>query len=147
MRLPRLSLSLVLVLALMGCATAPPQKATPQAPLFQWDPPERALPKSADVTFALVSPRYSQDEPWTKFWPFTDFSRNLGHDFEEMLTAKGYSFRGPFATYDEMTFPDKDGSDLVLQPSLDITLDVLNPTRRENVHILGPRTYSCAVSD
>ena len=46
----------------------------------------------------------------------------LGSDFEEMLTAYGYNVKGPFSTFDEMTYLDKEQSDLVLLPQIVLTV-------------------------
>ena len=46
----------------------------------------------------------------------------LGSDFEETLTAYGYGIKGPFSTFDEMTYLDKEQSDLVLLPSIVLTV-------------------------
>ena len=46
----------------------------------------------------------------------------LGSDFEEMLTAYGYGIKGPFSTFDEMTYLDKEQSDLVLLPEIVLTV-------------------------
>jgi hypothetical protein len=43
----------------------------------------------------------------------------MASDFEEILSARGFRMRGPFATYDEMAFPDKSQSDLVLMPKVE----------------------------
>jgi hypothetical protein len=89
-------------------------------PTFDYTPPSAASPGTAEVTFALVNAKYSEDQPWIKYSPFTEFSKNLNLDFQEALSARGFTVRGPFKTYDDMTFPDKKGSDLVLQPILEV---------------------------
>jgi hypothetical protein len=50
----------------------------------------------------------------------------MARDFVEIVTARGFTVRGPFGSYDEMMFPDKQGSDLVLQPTVEITLEFRN---------------------
>lgn len=92
-------------------------------PQFEFTPPSIAAPNSANVTFALVDAGYSETEPWTMVAPFSSFSKSLSSDFQEILAARGFTVRGPFQTYDEMTFPDKKGSDLILQPELAVTVD------------------------
>jgi hypothetical protein len=47
----------------------------------------------------------------------------MGADFEEMLVAKGYSIRGPYDTYDEIVYADKNETDLLLESSIDFTYE------------------------
>ncbi len=128
-------------LFVLGCgASAPPKER--YAPSFDYTPPEQAAPGSADVTFALVSPRYAEEIDWIHVSPFTEFARNIGLDFQEVLSARGYTVRGPFETYDEMTFPDKKGSDLVLVPTLDVRVEITNVQLDDRVNLFtGKKTY------
>lgn len=117
------------ITALQGCVPPQTQKAEADPyvpPTFDFTPLSNAAPGSAEVTFAIVNSAYSEDQPWTRVWPFNDVSRNMALDFQEIVSARGFSVRGPFGSYDEITFPDKKGSDLVLQPTLEIRLDVRN---------------------
>ncbi len=112
----------VAVLLFLACATTKPAQQA-YAPKFDFAPPETTAPGSAGVAFAVVNARYAKEESWTKEAPFTTFAGNLSADFQELLNARGYTVRGPFTTADEMTFPDKKGSDLALQPTLELTFD------------------------
>lgn len=134
---------LTLVAFLGGCA--PKQAASTPAvapPTFAWTPPTTAVPASAGVTFALVGATYSENQPWTGLWPFTDFSRNMALDFQQLISARGFTVKGPFGSYDELAYPDKKGSDLVLQPSLDVRVEFSNLQRKENFRLIGDNTYS-----
>lgn len=97
---------------LVGCGTSGVQR---YSPVFDYSPPVEAKPGSADVTFAVVGAVGSDLIPTLQ-----QFGQNMAQDFYEILTAHGYTVRGPFRTYDDMTFPDKKGSDLVLIPDLQI---------------------------
>jgi hypothetical protein len=124
-----------IVLILGSAAT---QKESPPAfvPTFDWTAPSNAAPGSANVTFALVGARYgtqTHGQVWTKTGIFGRFAANLSRDFQELLAAKGYTVRGPFDTYDEMTFPDKEHSDLVLEPEIAV-----------GVSITGKQAYAAA---
>lgn len=126
-----------------GCAPkATKNEETAYVPSFHFTPASSAAAGSADVTFALVNASYSENKPWTSVWPFTDFSKNMSLDFQQLLSARGFTVRGPFGSYDEMTFPDKKGSDLVLQPTLEVSLDIIEPKYKEHINILGSNTYS-----
>jgi len=110
-------------MAVFGCASgAPKQAAEPEMlPSFDFAPPSNATPDSTSVSFCLVKPQFP--EVWQKdlitYYPFNKFSQNMGSDFEEILSARGFRMRGPFATYDEMSFPDKSQSDLTLMPKIE----------------------------
>jgi hypothetical protein len=126
-------------LLLAGCATTSTVKQPAYVASFNFTPPENAAPGSAGVAFAIVNARFTKDEAWTKEAPFTTFGGNLNADFQELLNARGYTVRGPFAMIDEMTFPDKKGSDLALQPTLELTFDPVagSAKLRDSTSLLG----------
>ncbi len=128
------------VLVLGGCATTKPAQPVYQ-PTFQFTPPATAAPGSAGVAFAVINARFSKEEAWTKEQPFVTFSRNLSADFQEILNARGYTVRGPFGSAEEMTFPDKKGSDLALQPTLELTVASVSRGVQEKVNILTANSY------
>ena len=116
----------VLLLVYSGCASAPTRPtAAPYEPVFDFQPPGRST-QPVDTTVGLVNTHYSAEiasQPWAQGGLFSQFSSSLSRDFEELLNAKGISIRGPFRSYDDMTFPDKKGSALLLMPS--ITMEVI----------------------
>lgn len=143
---PTIAILFLVVLAILiqGCATTSATKEGSSAyvPSFDFTPPTTAAPGSADVVFAIVNASYAENQPWMQVWPFTDVSRNMGNDFQEIVSARGFNVRGPFATYDEITFPDKKASDLVLVPTLEIRLDIISPQVKKHINILGPDSYT-----
>ncbi|MBI1805662.1 MAG: hypothetical protein HYR76_01270 [Ignavibacteria bacterium] len=134
--------TLCLTVGFIGCAPKATKSEQAYVPSFHFTPTANAPVASAEVTFAVVNASYSENQPWTTVWPFTDFSKNMGLDFQQILSARGFTVKGPFGSYDELTFPDKKGSDLVLQPTLDVRLDIVNPEARKHVGILGPDSYT-----
>ncbi len=44
-------------------------------------------------------------------------------DFEEVLTAKGYTIEGVYRTFDEMNYPNKEGSDLIVTAKVKFDAD------------------------
>lgn len=115
----RVALMVWMALVAAGCV-APTTTMSAQriAPTFDYTPATYAEPMSASVTFAVVGSRFERPVPL-----FERFSSNMARDFAEILTARGYTIRGPFRTYDEMTFPDKENSNLVLSATVDFTSD------------------------
>lgn len=115
-----ISVALLSTLAL-GCASGQPQIASVYQPSFDYTPPTESEPASAGITIALLNPQYAQPVPAEWETASDEFSRNLGLDLEEMLTARGFTVLGPFRNYDQMIYSEKAGTDLLLTPSLDVT--------------------------
>lgn len=125
----------------MSSAPPPPPVAKVS---FSWTRPGTcSAPNTSPVTFAVVSPKFanmagtgamldaaavgnSQIAAWIKPRQdlYSEFGSAMSNDFFSLLTCKGFTTKGPFANYDEMVFPDRIGSDLVLAPEVDIRLAV-----------------------
>jgi hypothetical protein len=132
-----------------GCPPPPPKPPREvYTPKFDWEPPSKAVPGSAHVTFAIVSPEFSARA--SSAWAgadgtppvLRDLQQAMSGDFAELLAAKGFTTRGPFATYMEMTFPDKKGSDLVLHSDIDITIHDAGRAADFHVVLLGPNQFT-----
>lgn len=126
---------------IIGCASTATLKQPAYVPTFKFTPPATAAPGSAGVAFALVNPRYTKNEAWTTRPPFTTFAGNMSADFQEMLNARGFTVRGPFAAVEEMTFPDKKGADLTIQPTLELSVALLQTRIEEKINLLTANTY------
>src|ERR1700674_2691004 len=113
-----MSSRLILVFAgacLTACAPAP---SAPVAPLsYSYTPPINAQPGSANVTLAIVQPSWARPQQNQNL---LEFSTHMRNDFLALVTARGYTTRGPFASWQAMLYPDKTGADLVLMPQLEI---------------------------
>jgi len=107
-------------------ATAPPPVPTIKAPDYDYAPPEKAPAKSAQVVFLLVDPAYQEKFAYSNYKIFSDFSKAMAADYNESLTAKGYSVRGPFEYYDQVVYNDKKESDLLLQVEIDFDINGSN---------------------
>jgi len=112
------------VLILAGCG--PSKQSTTQPPVqripakFDFSPPSRAMAASTGTTIAIVRPIYVGQNPEYFVPPFNEMAVSMGNDFEEMLTAKGFTVRGPFGSRDEMVYNDKVNSSFVLEIGIDI---------------------------
>lgn len=149
----RRALTILSLLASVALWTAcvPPQPTPPPEvylPRFDWDPPSKAQPGSSRVTFAIVSPQFSAHA--ASAWAgldgtppvLRDLQQALGAHFAELLTSKGFTTRGPFGTYMDMTFPDKKGSDLVLHSDIDITIADAGRSASPHLTLVGPTRFS-----
>ena len=121
------SLALFLAAAILFGCTA--QKSSTTAPAqripanFDYTPPSRASVGATNMTIALLRPTFvGQVRPEFYVPPFNDMATSMGSDFQELLTAKGFSIRGPFGSRDEMTFNEKTTSDFALEVHI-----IINP--------------------
>lgn len=111
--------------AKVATAPAPPPI---KAPNYDYAPPSKSAAKSAQVVFLLVDPAYQEKFQYSSYKIFSDFSKAMSADYNESLTAKGYSVRGPFEYYDQVVYNDKKESDLLLQVEIDFDINPANIT-------------------
>ncbi|MFI5300327.1 MAG: HpaA family protein [Polyangiales bacterium] len=133
------------VLIALGFTTAcpppakpPPPKPVERAPSFTFDLAEPKSDAPANVTVALIRPTWklavADDQKVLDLEGLSKkFSKALGTGFEDMLTHRGFSIGGPFDSLDDMTFPDKKGSDLALVFEISIDLKMPKFTRKDEV--------------
>ena len=106
-----------LLLSTTGCETAPTAPTERIVPKFDYTPPEIAG-GDVDITLAVVGSVIETSVPM-----FQEFATNMAGDFMETLNVIGYRVRGPYRTYDQMTFPDKEGSELILSADMSFDYD------------------------
>jgi len=99
-------------------ATAPTVMRVPAK--FDFSPPSRVKSGSTNITIAIVKPTYVGQNPEYFVPPFNEMASSMGNDFEELLTAKGFTVRGPFGSRDEMVYNDKINSNFVLEISIQL---------------------------
>lgn len=79
---------------------------------------------------------------------FADFASTMTKDFMEVLGSQGFGVRGIFKTYDDMIFPDKEGSDLVLTAEVLFSADTRGANLKQSIiskttyGIIGPVTVN-----
>jgi len=93
---------------------------------YDFTPPFTDSAKSSKIAFALINPSFAPTFMWYNIDPFKKFCTSMGADFEELVIARGYSIRGPFASQGDMVYSDKSETDLALEPIIDISLDYSN---------------------
>ena len=143
MRYSTLQFGIVAVVCIMiaGCAPINTEPEPPRAIITFDYTPREATPGSADVTFAIVGAQID-----TPVGLFRNFAHNMANDFGEILTARGFSFKGPFQEYDLMTYSDKEGSDLILTAEVEFTSDMTQLSYSTFSRVEGPLTVSCHVN-
>lgn len=110
---------------------------------FDYSPPSRQQVGSASLTIALIKPKFINNEPQYLTPPFNDMAISMGNDFEELLTAKGFTMRGPFGSRDEMVFGDKTNSDFALEINIDLNSSQYNRKYKysSGMGVLIPASY------
>lgn len=119
-----LSLFALLIFSILFYSSATSKKLTPLiVPDFSFSPPSTAAPGSAGLKIALISPYYSGNFLYSTQSPFNNFRISLGRDLEQILTAKGYTIKGPYDEYDIMTYSDKEECELGLFSDIDLQIN------------------------
>jgi hypothetical protein len=93
---------------------------------FDFVPPSVAPIGSAKMTVVLVKPVYVSQYDEFLISPFSEMAVSMGNDFEELLTAKGFTIRGPFNSRDEMVYNDKINSSFILEVQIDLKPEISN---------------------
>jgi hypothetical protein len=94
---------------------------------FRWDPPEQAAGQPLGLTMCVVEPRSDDEDGLLVDRTYRNFakgfSRSMAADLDRVFTTKGLTVSGPFAAFDEITYPDKKSADYAFTPELFITAD------------------------
>lgn len=109
-------LAFILVGAIISAfSTDTVEKVTKATPSFS-STPQSSSGTSNGITIAVISPKFVVEGSVmdVKNEIFKIFKKSIEADFMELLTARGYSVRGPFASRDEMVFDDKERCHIAL---------------------------------
>ena len=105
------------------------------------------------ITLGLVNPVFARDMKYSTIKLFADFPTHMGTDYEEMITKRGYTLRGPFQAVDDMVYNDKVACGLLLRPEININFDfsqmhrtvLRNAINEGTLHLPALYTYSGTV--
>lgn len=132
----------LLSIMFLGCSLIPSEQEQAVAayiPTFGYTPPAQATPGSAAVTFILLNFRMQYKarpgDNWFTYKQFEPLDKGMEEGFMNILAVRGITVRGPFDSYDNIPFPDKKGSDLILKITTEYSLDLQNEsaTRLEGI--------------
>lgn len=137
--------SVVCGTALAGCmsASGSPAPSPLAGPNYDFTPTPPCAPTgSAKLTIAVVSPRWQapSQASGAPGGPFVGYPTNSGvvyaepkvlldvapamrADFLELVSCRGYLAKGPFDSFESMVYPDREGSQLLLEPELQLDVD------------------------
>lgn len=145
MKFTTLCLAIVSI-TIAGCLATTVQPEPPRAIItFDYSPPE-TMPGSANLTFAVVGAEIVGGSRGTPIPLFKTFASNMTKDFGEILTARGFSVKGPFQGYDIMTYSDKEGADLVLTAEVEFSSDTTQLRFSSIGRVSGLIIVSCHVN-
>jgi hypothetical protein len=119
----------------MGCLASapppPPAVVQPYEPNFSYKLTDKGKP--VEVTLGIIKPQFeTQSEAYRTQYGDDDVVKGMllgmQSSFKELLVAKGFTTRGPFADVKKMTHPDKEGSDFVVFPEVNfqVTMKATN---------------------
>jgi hypothetical protein len=120
----KLLISSIVAVALAGCAVQPQQ--APVATSFTFVPPATTATKNS-VSLAIVYPEkkgYLTSTRQDMASVFVSFLDSAKADIEKVMTAKGFTSAGIYSSLDEMTFPQKERSSLVLKPEISVEWNI-----------------------
>lgn len=118
-RIYAIALAVVVTTFVSGCVSVQPTEIRAVNPEFSWEPPGKE--QSQNFSIALVNPNFSKESRFGAYSGkpyFKLFSQALSSDLNRTLLAKGFTVAGPYASLDEMTYPQKKAAPLVLYPEV-----------------------------
>ncbi|MFT5725637.1 MAG: hypothetical protein ACI9JN_002763 [Bacteroidia bacterium] len=111
-----------------SCATQRSVITPLQTVNFNYAPTTSSEAGSAGIGIILITPNFEKKTfSYYNHRPFTDFRKSLEGDLEEIITSRGFTFRGPFDGYDEITYSDKTQTDLVVEVEIHPSVQSLSP--------------------
>lgn len=132
---PSRSKQLASILFLLAAGCTPPQAKAPEAPA---EPPAyqpnfsytvASTGTKLDVTLGIINPQFKDTSAlYSQAFKEDDVKKTMlsamNATFNDMLIAKGFNTKGPFASLEEMTYPDKKISELVFYPVFDFQVEL-----------------------
>jgi len=123
-------------------AAAPPPAPTEYQPNFKYHSADAG--QKLDMAVGIVNPVFSNESSRSAYLGdpvVKNMLRALGANFNDVLIAKGFKTLGPFSTVEDMSFPDKKSSDLLLYAQFDYDV-VVKPKLKEAAAAPAPEEKS-----
>ncbi len=136
------NLGLVVILGTaLGSACVPAKPVEPPTPLpaarYDFTPSDCQQPGSTRLTLAVIAPRWQTPTQATSSAAamytgyaaprvFLDLANAMRGDFLELASCRGYLAKGPYDSFEAMVFPDREASQLLLEPDLQIDVSITN---------------------
>ena len=99
---------------------------------------------SADISFTILDNSIKavamNNEEIKKIC--ADYLNSIKSDFNETLIAKGYTLLGPFSNFGEMTYGEKEKSNLALLANINLKFQFIDTTDQNNAEIFSQNIKS-----
>jgi hypothetical protein len=93
---------------------------------FDFTPLATVNAGSSNVVLVLMQPRFSQEfvlNRYNDIQILRDFSTAMAADFEQVITSRGYTYRGPYKDAGSVVYSDKRDADMFLEVEIDMNID------------------------
>jgi hypothetical protein len=119
-------LILAIFLLLNGCSSPKDLSQSVQkvSPKFDYGAPSNLGIGSANMSIAIVKPVFITDKPEYLVSPFPEMATSMGNDFEELLSAKGFTMKGPFSSRDQMVYTEKLNTSFIIEIQIDFNYQI-----------------------
>jgi hypothetical protein len=133
------------VISSISCAAAKPkqEEAPPYVASFNYTSASQAAAGSAGVAFAVAGVTYNSDKEvlWPTYPQFINLDKAIKDDLTKLLTAKGFSMRGPFDSYDLVSYPEKKTIDFWLVPTMELLVTLKDRAEKVESVWAAPSAY------
>lgn len=110
---------------------------------FSYSPPGDGTRDTNKLKLIILNPRYDYAFGYKHNSLFETFLKSMKEDFLEMVIGRGFQYRGPYETRDEIVFSDKKFADMVLEPIIEFNLEGLAVMRKSTYNFISSSyTYS-----
>jgi hypothetical protein len=93
---------------------------------FDSTPKESVSSGSADVVLVILQPTFAEEfvlNRYPNIQILKEFTSKMAADFQEVVTARGYTYRGPYKKWDNVVYSDKRQGDMYLLAVIDLDFD------------------------
>lgn len=122
-------------------------------PNFDYNISEKSK-ANIDYTIGIIETEFIQKDP--RGWVYrthrekqylTGFKREISNSIEKILMSKGCKVLGPFTSYEEMTFPQRERCSFLIKPTIILDLSVQRPIFNKTPNVGGPNLEAYAYAN
>jgi len=108
-----------------------------------YNPPEKKAGVPVHATIIVVNPSYKEEDSALTNEIYKKvakgFSASMGIDMDKIIISKGMTAKGPYKALDDVTYPDKKTSDMILAPKVYINAETKYKVMNRNSQDSGER--------
>lgn len=137
------SLGLAISCRHMKQLTPLPSSSWGEAYSYMYNPPEKKAGVPVHATIIVVNPSYKEEDSALTNEIYKKvakgFSASMGIDMDKIIISKGMTAKGPYKALDDVTYPDKKTSDMILAPKVYINAETKYKVMNRNSQDSGER--------